>query len=45
MWSDETDDSDVENIYKLEWSESENSDDESWNSSDYEDIEVDDACT
>jgi hypothetical protein len=51
MWDDETDDSSVENIYKLAWSDedSQNSyldyDSDSWNSSDYDDIEVEDAGT
>ena len=51
MWDDETDDSSVENIYKLRWSDedSQNSyldyDDDSWNSSDYDDVEVEDVGT
>lgn len=51
MWENETDDSSVENIYKLAWSDSDSQgsymdyDDDSWNSSDYDDVEVEDAGT
>ena len=50
MWDNETDDSSVENVYQLAWSDSEDSyldyeGSDSWNSSDYDDIEVEDAAT